>query len=80
MFAAISAAITSLFTVITTLCSASNKTAKALDNLATVAEEMSGTYVDNARADRELGQEIINRQRADRATKLAASTPLAISK
>lgn len=64
MFTAITTAITTLFAVITTLCSAANKSAKALENLATIGEEMSGTHLDNTRAEREAQMAIIRANRA----------------
>lgn len=43
----------SLLTMLAAFFSAGEKIGKTLDNLATVAEETSGAYVDEARADRE---------------------------
>jgi hypothetical protein len=58
---AISTAIVALFTMITTLCSAGNRAASALDNLASVAENASGEYKDQSEYDRETRR--IQRQR-----------------
>ena len=38
----------------TTLFSAAEKGAKTIENLATVSEEMTATYLDQTRADRQL--------------------------
>lgn len=56
-------ALAQLFTFITTLFTALERTAKIVDNLATVGEEMSGAYVDQSRHDRSkqlvlLGKEL----------------------
>lgn len=51
--AAFTAALVQFFTALTTLFSAFNKVAQTVDNLATVAEESSGTYMDEARAARQ---------------------------
>lgn len=48
-----SQALRQLFIMLATFFSAGEKIAKTLDNLATVAEETSGSYVDEARADRQ---------------------------
>ena len=56
MFANLTAAFAQTFNAITTVASAANYGAKALENLAIVAEETSGQYVDNARSDREIKQ------------------------
>lgn len=50
---AFSTAIVQFFSAITVFFGAFEKIAKTADNLATVAEEASGTYVDEARADRQ---------------------------
>lgn len=50
---AISLAITQLFTALSVLFSAFESIAKTANNLATVAEESSGTYMDQARIDRQ---------------------------
>lgn len=51
---AISVAIVQFFTMLTTLFSAGEKLAGAVDNLATVANESSGDYADEARINREM--------------------------
>ena len=56
MFANITSSIAEIFNAVTTVASAANYGAKALENLAIVAEETSGQYVDNARSDREIKQ------------------------
>lgn len=56
MFANITASVAQIFNAVTTVASAANYGAKALENLAIVAEETSGQYVDNARSDREIKQ------------------------
>ena len=56
MFANITSSIAEIFNAVTTVASAANYGAKALENLAIVAEETSGQYVDNARSDREIRQ------------------------
>lgn len=50
---ALSAALVQFFTAITTFFAAFEKIAKTADNLATVAQESSGVYMDEARADRQ---------------------------
>lgn len=49
----ISFAFRSLLAMLTSFFSAGEKIGKTLDNLATVAEETSGVYVDEARAERQ---------------------------
>jgi hypothetical protein len=61
---AISTAIVALFTMITTLCSAGNKAASALDNLASVADNASGEYKDEAEYNRETRRLQRERDRA----------------
>lgn len=75
MFTAISTAIVQLFSVFTTLCGAANKTAVALDNLATVAEEASGAYADESRAEREAKLAIIRANRAKAIPANSTSVP-----
>lgn len=53
MFTAVANALIAIMTAVTTAAGASEKLAKSLDNLATVAEETSGAYVDQARINRE---------------------------
>ena len=48
----ISFAFRSMLAMLTSFFSAGEKIGKTLDNLATVAEETSGVYVDEARAER----------------------------
>lgn len=45
-------ALAQLFSFFTTLFTALERSAKIIDNLATVGEEMSGAYVDQSRYDR----------------------------
>ena len=54
MFTSIINAVVALMTSITTLAGAANKLAVAADNLATVTEEASGMYLDEARANRAI--------------------------
>lgn len=56
MWSNITASIAKTFDAATTLANAANLAAKAIENLAQVAEETSATYVDDARADREIKQ------------------------
>lgn len=49
----ISFAFRSMLAMLTSFFSAGEKIGKTLDNLATVAEETSGVYVDEARAERQ---------------------------
>lgn len=49
---AISLAITQFFSALTVLFSAFESSCKTIENLATVAEEASGTYKDQARIER----------------------------
>lgn len=56
MFTSIINAIIALMTSLTTTAGALNKVAVSLDNLATVAEQTSAGYVDEAKADREIAQ------------------------
>lgn len=51
---AISLAITQFFSALTVLFTAFESICKTADNLATVAEESSGTYKDQARIDRQI--------------------------
>lgn len=69
MFTSITNAIIAIMTSITTSAGALDKVAKSLDNLATVAEETSATYVDEAKADRELAK---MKRAAERQKQLAA--------
>lgn len=63
MFASITAAITALFSTLITLFTATNKIAKSLDNLATVAEESSGEYADESRDARRHNRLLRNKVR-----------------
>lgn len=56
MFTSIINAIVAIMTSLTTSAGALNKVAISLDNLATVAEQTSAGYVDEAKADREIAQ------------------------
>lgn len=56
MFTSIINAIIAIMTSLTTSAGALNKVAISLDNLATVAEQTSAGYVDEAKADREIAQ------------------------
>ena len=51
---AITLSIRQFFNALTVLFAAGEKVAKSLDNLATVAEETSGQYVDDSRAQRAI--------------------------
>ena len=77
MINAITTAIVQLFSVFTTLCNAADKGAKALDNLATVAEEASGAYADESRAVREAKLAVI---RANRAKAIVGADTTAVPK
>ena len=69
MFTSIINAIVAMMTAATTTAGAVNKIAVSLGNLATVAEQTSAGYVDEAKADREIAQ--LTRA-AERAKKLKA--------
>lgn len=69
MFTSIINAIVAIMTSITTSAGALDKVAKSLDNLATVAEETSASYVDEAKSDREIAK---MRRAAERQKQLAA--------
>ena len=56
MFSSIIKAIVAIMTSLTSSAGALNKVAIALDNLATVAEQTSAGYVDEAKADREIAR------------------------
>ena len=56
MFTSIIKAIVAIMTSLTSSAGALNKVAIALDNLATVAEQTSAGYVDEAKADREIAR------------------------
>ena len=72
MFTSIINAIVALMTSLTTTASAANKVALALDNLATVAEQTSAGYVDEAKADREIAQLTRAAERAKKLKELQA--------
>ena len=72
MFTSIINAIVALMTSLTTAASAANKVALALDNLATVAEQTSAGYVDEAKADREIAQLTRAAERAKKLKELQA--------
>ena len=67
-----------LLTMLASFFSAGEKVAKTLDNLATVAEETSGAYVDEARADRQ--SKIAARAIADAQTIAALESAAASSR
>lgn len=50
------------FTALTVIFSAFEKNAKALENLSTIGEEMSASYLDSTRADRTKQQLRLNRE------------------
>ena len=70
MFTSIINAVVALMTSLTTTAGALNKVAVSLDNLATVAEQTSAGYVDEARADREIAQMKRAQERAKQLAKL----------
>ena len=59
----ITTALRSMLTMLVAFFSAGERIGKTLDNLATVAEETSASYVDEARADRQA--KIAQRAQAD---------------
>ena len=70
MFTSIINAVVALMTSLTTTAGALNKVAVTLDNLATVAEQTSAGYVDEAQADREIAQMKRAQERAKQLAKL----------
>ena len=70
MFTSIINAIVAIMTSLTTTAGALNKVAVSLDNLATVAEQTSAGYVDEAKADREIAQMKRAQERAKQLTQL----------
>jgi uncharacterized protein YqfA (UPF0365 family) len=72
MFTSIINAIVAIMTSLTTSAGAFNKVAISLDNLATVAEQTSAGYVDEARADREIAQMKRAKERAKALAELQA--------
>lgn len=72
MFTSIINAIVAIMTSITTSAGALNKVAISLDNLATVAEQTSAGYVDEAKADREIAQMKRAKERAKALAELQA--------
>ena len=72
MFTSIINAIIAIMTSLTTSAGALNKVAISLDNLATVAEQTSAGYVDEAKADREIAQMKRAKERAKALAKLQA--------
>jgi hypothetical protein len=72
MFTSIINAIVALMTSLTTTAGALNKVAVSLDNLATVAEQTSAGYVDEAKADREIAQMKRAQERAKQLAQLQA--------
>lgn len=74
---AISTAITQLFTALTVLFTAFESLCKTADNLATVAEESSGQYKDQARIERQRKLAQLTHDAAVEAKTLNASTATA---
>lgn len=72
MFTSIINAIVAIMTSLTTSAGALNKVAISLDNLATVAEQTSAGYVDEAKADREIAQMKRAQERAKQLAQLQA--------
>ena len=72
MFTSIINAIIAIMTSLTTSAGALNKVAISLDNLATVAEQTSAGYVDEAKADREIAQMKRAKERAKALAELQA--------
>lgn len=72
MFTSIVNAIVAIMTSLTTSAGALNKVAISLDNLATVAEQTSAGYVDEAKADREIAQMKRAKERAKALAELQA--------
>jgi hypothetical protein len=61
---AISNAIVAFFTTIVTMCSALNRFASAVDSIGQVAEESAAAYADEARVQRKLKANALNRELA----------------
>ena len=72
MFTSIINAIIAIMTSLTTSAGALNKVAISLDNLATVSEQTSAGYVDEAKADREIAQMKRAKERAKALAELQA--------
>lgn len=72
MFNTIALAITSFFTMLTTLFSAGEKAAGAVDHLAGWGKESAATFEDEAKHDRELNLEEQAFRRVQRKKELAA--------
>lgn len=72
MLTSIINAIVAIMTSLTTSAGALNKVAISLDNLATVAEQTSAGYVDEAKADREIAQMKRAQERAKQLAQLQA--------
>ncbi len=70
---AISTAITQLFTALTVLFTAFESICKTANNLATVAEESSGTYMDQARIERQAKLAKLKHDQAEQQKQLDAS-------
>lgn len=68
---AISLAITQMFTALSVLFAAFESICKTALNLATVAEESSGTYMDQARIERQAKLEQLKHDAAKQAKTLA---------
>lgn len=73
---AFSTAFTQFFAALTVLFSAFSKLAGTVDNLATVAEEASGTYMDQARIERQAKLHALRKENAQ-ALNLPAPTTTA---
>ena len=76
---AFATAFTQFFTALTVLFTAFSKICQTADNLASVAEDASGTYKDQAYIDRQIA---LSKREAERRTALAAdqaSAPLTIT-
>lgn len=66
-----SLAFTQFFNAVTVLFTAIEKICKTADNLATVAEESSGTYMDEARIQRQMKLAKLQAERLTEAKQLA---------
>ena len=63
-------AIRQLFSFFTTLFTAMEKSAKIIDNIATVGQEMSGAYVDESRHNRAKANLLLNKELSDTETQM----------
>ena len=64
MFAAIQTTMTASLAAVTTLAGAANKLASALDNVASVAEEKSAVFADQARHERAMERKALEAKMA----------------